>query len=1033
MASIAQQSGSGFSHFQQPLRNRTTDFTFGDRLRRLSSQQRPRSGKERENVSLAASTNSLASMNGSFITSHTRQPTSRPSSAESSSRPKKPRSSILIQASDALTSTFGRRRKHAPLPPGPIILPGVMEISASRRDDELEERDRLRDAAAQSLGLGPDIPDPPPRGYSIDSVDEDEEYAEDDEGFEMVEHPFIPTRSIRSGSVSSKLGHTPSISSRQRAGSYVPSLTHIKTHSTPLVLTTPSFPSTPSMLKASTLLAASIPKYHAPSSLLVYALSKQWKSRYIILSSPPTSSRIQAPPSYLHVFKSAGPEERELERMEINEDSVVFVADEEAGVRKGVVKVGGVEIGVASKELDDGRAMWLFQIMDPLEAQKWITAIKSAILGQRSMRAGLGLPAHSPTGNEPRGDMDVMLTMRAQGIYSSPTPRRGILPEFSSGRGTPSIVDVPETSRSSPLSMQSHTTTIKSQSSGTVSTIKGLFSGTNRTRSPSRATQNGQDTTSIDGSFGAMGSSLMGLDLHNDAAKLSTPRALTTPTITSQRIISLSSITPSGELVEQHRQPDSPNVTWADSSLVSADGGDHETPLTTPLQPPPHRRLSVVQEPKLSNGEAVYQHAHANDSVADNFGVERSSPQETLPSLPLPSSIRSRTASKSSESSDAVATVEHSVSTVASVDSEQRRGSRPVVPHRSTPPIGPRPAPSIRDRSSSEDRRTSWLQIHHPYAADRSHSPTSSTNSPITSAVSVMVNSPKRESNSSVSTASTSQSRFSMSRRGGSQRRSIPPPAHPAPNSALPATPIEPSSPSTETPRPSKTSFRNSVAQRAIRMSLSVPKPPPSSSLPPRPDEKTSRHRRSISNNSILPSTDVHSTPAALSVPVALSTSAKPVPSPPASPASPSRHTSLKQRLRILSAPSSTPSIRSLTTSIQQNLRSATPPITHMDPWVSQPSTPIAEHITSDPNLLYFPESEFRAPSPELPPPSPEIFPGSPEIMSLSPPPRRGARQASILERQRISQVIADTLEPVKENGPTHSSSHSVASLVASG
>lgn len=64
------------------------------------------------------------------------------------------------------------------------------------------------------------------------------------------------------------------------------------------------------------------------------------------------------------------------------------MADEEAGVKKGAVKVGGVEIGVDSKEQDDPRAMWLFQLTDALEAHKWITATKSAIFGQRYGHAG---------------------------------------------------------------------------------------------------------------------------------------------------------------------------------------------------------------------------------------------------------------------------------------------------------------------------------------------------------------------------------------------------------------------------------------------------------------------------------------------------------------------------------------------------------------------------------------------------------------------------------------------------------------------
>src|ERR1700685_1037210 len=97
-----------------------------------------------------------SSLSGS--TSNT--PTSRLSprtSMSDDSHLKRSRGSILIQASDALNARFGRRRKTMRQPPpAPIILPGVMEICAPRHDGEVEERERLRDAAAQSIGLGPD-------------------------------------------------------------------------------------------------------------------------------------------------------------------------------------------------------------------------------------------------------------------------------------------------------------------------------------------------------------------------------------------------------------------------------------------------------------------------------------------------------------------------------------------------------------------------------------------------------------------------------------------------------------------------------------------------------------------------------------------------------------------------------------------------------------------------------------------------------------------------------------------------------------
>ena len=90
--------------------------------------------------------------------------------------------------------------------------------------------------------------------------------------------------------------------------------------------------------------------------------------------------------SYLHLFKSSSPDERELERLEINEDSVVSVSEEDVGGRRQVIKVGGADVGAMKKEYtydEGGYTMWLLQITDQAEAQQWITNIKGAILGQR--------------------------------------------------------------------------------------------------------------------------------------------------------------------------------------------------------------------------------------------------------------------------------------------------------------------------------------------------------------------------------------------------------------------------------------------------------------------------------------------------------------------------------------------------------------------------------------------------------------------------------------------------------------------------
>lgn len=121
-------------------------------------------------------------------------------------------------------------------------------------------------------------------------------------------------------------------------------------------------------------------------------------ARFIVLTSPNISksstnslsssirmSRVSAA-FHLHLFKSTTGEERELERLEINEDSIVFVADADVAGRRSVVKVGGIDVGVRRKELNaeiEGRTLWLLHIPNSSESQNWITAIKDAILIQR--------------------------------------------------------------------------------------------------------------------------------------------------------------------------------------------------------------------------------------------------------------------------------------------------------------------------------------------------------------------------------------------------------------------------------------------------------------------------------------------------------------------------------------------------------------------------------------------------------------------------------------------------------------------------
>lgn len=235
----------------------------------------------------------------------------------------------------------------------------------------------------------------------------------------------------------------------------------------------------------------------------------------------------------------------------------------------------------------------------------------------------------------------------------------------------------------------------------------------------------------------------------------------------------------------------------------------------------------------------------------------------------------------------------------------------------------------------------------------------------------------------------------------GSKRRSMPPP-RPAPSFAPPPAPEQQQQPQSQ---PQKTLFRTSVAQRALRLSLTAPpRPPPSGVLPPRPDEPAYAHHRNSGELSIQTS----------------------IPPRPDSAAS-ARSMSIKQRLRILSAPSPPSPVIALhdtdtdneltphqivhpviirplpgsrsrsrspissrsSTNSTTNSRPSTPPL---------PGTPITT-MQNHPNFLSInthtslPAIPLRNP---LRPPQPQRLPSAPEIMALSPPPRRGSTQLMV-------------------------------------
>jgi hypothetical protein len=312
---------------------------------------------------------------------------------------------------------------------------------------------------------------------------------------------------------------------------------------------------------------------------------------------------------------------------------------------------------------------------------------------------------------------------------------------------------------------------------------------------------------------------------------------------------------------------------------------------------------------------------------------------------------------------------------------------------------------------------------------------------------------PKRAStSSSVYSVATTNSNpqhvgmFSIARSVASGHRlSVPPPPRPAPSTALPPTPTGSDSESSAAPPPAalKPIRRNSLARRALRLSLG--QPPPSmqvqAQLSPRVTDgfnttSTSRsHSRSTSVDSVPRSalSHGHVIPSALLVPPSPPPTG-PLPPPPLVVPTPTpaptptplpnvpRTSSFKQRLRILSAPSgrSTPPPPSIAAVVPPAL----PPLE-----ISRtiPATPIGEriaHIAPDADFLHLEGdtpvatgppraplfedqtgdtraalSQFSFPlPPRLPsrgsyrPPLPPVPDRSPQQMTvLSPPPRRGS------------------------------------------
>lgn len=332
---------------------------------------------------------------------------------------------------------------------------------------EDEERQRLRDAAAQSLGLdlnafNDDTPE------NADSTDSSPLSRPLSKPFNTTSYSY-ETSSHQSGLLSSLAASSPN-----------PMIYNAQPSNMPTKL--PPYPCSYSELAPFIQISSSYLKFatgttnttHTGSGLAFISLPKRskstkthWKLYYVVLTvprefgsralpstkhsslspslsqSPPCTSssssfhslaspnrfhtRNSPPPlsfmpshSHLHLFKSEHPtrDEVEVDRLEINEDTVVYIADMELSGKKGLIKVIGRHVGATAATVDDeelSRTLWIFKYPDPRETtnpapnnkviypdesevqQRWVKEIKSSVLSQRAERAGFLHASSQPT------------------------------------------------------------------------------------------------------------------------------------------------------------------------------------------------------------------------------------------------------------------------------------------------------------------------------------------------------------------------------------------------------------------------------------------------------------------------------------------------------------------------------------------------------------------------------------------------------------------------------------------------------------
>jgi len=634
--------------------------------------------------------------------------------------------------------------------------------------------------------------------------------------------------------------------------------------------------------------------------------------------------------------------------------------------------------------------------------------------------------------------MDVMLSMRAQGLISS--KNRGLSSSSGSGNNVNGTSN-PNATPQSPTQAKPQTPSSSASPKLPMSTLKGFFAGHNRPRTPSLIGSNGglkgDEPSSLQSSLNSAPNSthhhhpppttsagthiLNRLRGNSDSRPLSplgyTPSVTSISTATHNNVGANSgypvlggvdSPLSSAELERKILLDQTDTTTggasgsnWAvtqrKQGLISQQltglGGLMNS-VSSPLQPPPWKKQStgpssVTQSLPHSQVDltepdpTAYRYLHTNMSAVESFGVHNTHPPSrrstsaTRPSLEIsPNRDSYGSGSGNGSGIGAGGSVKGSLGVTSggekktrppswtstssitdSITSGPKRWSRQgVLPKRLTPPSGALPA--IPVSGMEEDAVTTPRIVSpHPYSFDREQSSSrassySTQNSQTNSLPHSSANSPqngfspasflKRQSGSSFQSATSNVSSQAHTRTstgsgtgsGGvgsyisrsavtiQNRLSLAPPQRPAPNTALPPTPTEQDSQNTSlmlsnacppSPSSQKSSFRESLTHRALRLSLvGMPqKTPPTTNLPPRPDDPSfvEGHRRSSSSGGL--STGGTPRSALYTIPGSPSPTEGDPDVPPSALIEKERQQNmlslnLKQRLRMLSAPAST-------------------------------------------------------------------------------------------------------------------------------